>query len=160
MKKIICLGNNNYKNWLGEDLIKEIEESTGLMIFTGGADVNPMLYKEPNTYSYIDPGRTEKDMIAYYEAIEKNIPILGICFGSQMITAMQPNGKVVQNIIGHAGINTHSIITDNKEIYEVTSTHHQMMYPFNVPNHKIIAICQERLSTKYKNGFGEYFLAD
>ena len=40
-------------------------------------------------------------------------------------------GKLVQNVSGHATGCTHGI-TDGDRIYQITSTHHQMQYPFNL----------------------------
>lgn len=43
-------------------------------------------------------------------------------------------GKLIQNVTRHAINHTHSIaeIGANK-VYEITSTHHQMQYPFELP---------------------------
>ena len=40
-------------------------------------------------------------------------------------------GKLVQNVKGHATGFTHGI-TDGDKIYQITSTHHQMQYPFDL----------------------------
>nr|DAD59310.1 MAG TPA: Anthranilate synthase [Bacteriophage sp.] len=40
-------------------------------------------------------------------------------------------GKLVQNVTGHATGFTHGI-TDGNKIYQITSTHHQMQYPFGL----------------------------
>lgn len=40
-------------------------------------------------------------------------------------------GKLVQNVCNHATGFTHGI-SDGKKIYQITSTHHQMQYPFNL----------------------------
>ena len=43
-------------------------------------------------------------------------------------------GLLIQNVNRHAMFGTHPIINARKdsEIYEITSTHHQMQYPFNL----------------------------
>lgn len=41
-------------------------------------------------------------------------------------------GILVQNCTCHAIGCTHGI-TDGKTVYEITSTHHQMQYPYNLP---------------------------
>ena len=43
-------------------------------------------------------------------------------------------GILIQDLENHAMISTHPIIdlVERKE-YEITSTHHQMQYPFNIP---------------------------
>lgn len=40
-------------------------------------------------------------------------------------------GLLVQNVSGHAVGVTHGI-TDGSKSYQITSTHHQMQYPFNL----------------------------
>ncbi len=151
--KIVVCGCNSYKNWLGEDLINQIEESTGLIIFTGGADVPPMLYKEKNVASYSDYKRIEEYIEAYNYGLENDIPMLGICLGSQFLTAMQPNGKVIQDVDNHGTGGTHSI-TDGINEFEMTSTHHQMMNPFKIPNREIIAWSTINRSSNYITGIG------
>ena len=42
-------------------------------------------------------------------------------------------GLLVQNVRGHATFGTHQIgSNDTYDLYEITSTHHQMQYPFNL----------------------------
>ena len=40
-------------------------------------------------------------------------------------------GKLIQNVTNHAIGFTHGI-TNGDKIYQITSTHHQMQYPFNL----------------------------
>lgn len=157
MKKIeIIGGSDHYKTWLGEELIKKIEETTGLIIFTGGPDVPPTLYGEDNVRSAVNMNRTEREIRIYKEAVRQKIPVLGICYGSQLVTALQPNGKIIQNVTGH-NRGSHSIFsTEDYEEYEMTSTHHQMMYPFNIENYEILAHTVGMLSKEYIYDKGDY----
>jgi len=41
-------------------------------------------------------------------------------------------GKLVQNISDHALFETHPIYNNKNVCYEITSTHHQMQYPFEM----------------------------
>lgn len=43
-------------------------------------------------------------------------------------------GLLIQNVGKHAGFGTHQIIhkRNDMERYDITSTHHQMQYPFNL----------------------------
>lgn len=155
--KIICLGSESYKDWLGESLIEEIEGSSkGLIIFTGGPDVPPMLYGEGNKYSHLDRSRSKIDVDNFAIALANGTPMLGICYGSQFLTAMQEGGKVIQDVSNHAIGRTHEIIDIHGNTLEITSTHHQMMYPFGIKNYELIAHSKERLSDRYLTGFGEY----
>jgi len=154
MHRILTLGRDSYKNWINQDLLDKIEEAKGLVIFTGGPDVDPEIYGEANVRSYIDKNRSLKEIEAYNHALENNIPMLGICYGSQFLTAMQQNGKVIQNVTNHAISGNHSI-TDGVQELEITSTHHQMMNPFHVPNHKLIAWSSVNRSSEYTTGLGD-----
>ena len=40
-------------------------------------------------------------------------------------------GKLIQNVTSHANGFTHGI-TNRDKVYQITSTHHQMQYPFNL----------------------------
>lgn len=43
-------------------------------------------------------------------------------------------GKLIQDVKHHALYGTHPIIDKTtKEVYEITSTHHQMQYPYRLP---------------------------
>lgn len=44
-------------------------------------------------------------------------------------------GKLIQNVSNHAMYFTHPI-TDGKYEFEITSTHHQMQYPFELEDNK------------------------
>ena len=76
------------------DLVREI---SGLII-TGGGDINPKLYGQENTASInIDDERDmlEKECISL--AFAEQIPILGICRGSQLINVVR-GGDLHQDI--------------------------------------------------------------
>lgn len=43
-------------------------------------------------------------------------------------------GKLIQNVTNHALYGTHEIIdTATQDVYQITSTHHQMQYPYSIP---------------------------
>ena len=61
-------------------------------------------------------------------------------------------GKLIQNVSNHARFGTHAI-TDMMGIveWEITSTHHQMQYPFNLENSQYeILYFTSRLSHYYE----------
>lgn len=42
-------------------------------------------------------------------------------------------GLLIQNVEGHAMFSTHTIVSlETGDRYEITSTHHQMQYPYNL----------------------------
>jgi len=129
-------------------------QKADLVYFSGGADVSPYLYGEkthPTTYSH--PKRDMLEMRVYEQARMLDIPIVSICRGSQFVTAMQPGGRLVQNVCGHNLYHTHDIKDlRNNKIVSTTSTHHQMMYPFEIKDYELIAISSKSLSHKYEFG--------
>ena len=67
-----------------------------------------------------------------FEKIQPNQLVVAICRGSQFCCVMN-GGKLVQNVNGHATRGTHPIYNRKTgQAYEITSTHHQMQYPFNL----------------------------
>lgn len=106
-------------------------EEADFICFTGGADVDPVLYGQeaiPGTHTHTL--RDEKETAFYVEALARKKPMVGICRGSQFLNVMN-GGKLWQDVNNHA-VGAGHIITDLRkgvEISEITSTHHQMMIP-------------------------------
>lgn len=129
------------------------DEDIDLVVFTGGADVSPRLYNEQKgKYTNINEKRDkiEKD---YFNAF-KYIPKLGICRGSQFLTVMN-GGKLIQHVSGHT--QSHSMEMKDSpfsitQTFEITSTHHQMLFPFNLKNYELIAWAKTFRSDTYLDG--------
>lgn len=135
------------------ELVKNPQD-IALVVFTGGEDVSPELYGEkPHVRSMYNPARDEVEVAAFKTAHSEGIPMAGICRGSQFLCVMA-GGKLVQDITSHAGPN-HLIsyrLRDGEEgQVEVTSSHHQMQHPFNLPeeDYEIIAWTPEPRSWQY-----------
>lgn len=126
-----------------------------LVLFTGGEDVNPDMYHEAqgkHTFCNLERDSIEEKMFF----LNMHVPKLGICRGSQFLTVMS-GGKLIQHVTGHAIGRTHEIILKHPfvgEIYEITSTHHQMMFPYNLDSesYTIIATSKYYMSNTYLNG--------
>ena len=133
--KILSLeyGNTQYSGMFkrnGYEVTTDVDDldEVDAVLFTGGEDVTPSYYNEPNLYSYSDSYRDVTEKKVWDKAIEKGLPCLGICRGSQFLTVMN-GGKLVQDVKGHAIRGSHKMYTvDGREIM-VSSTHHQMMIP-------------------------------
>jgi len=119
----------------------------GLMITGGDFDLDPELYGESTRHSTIKvkPTRTSFEMAMTRAALNKNIPVIGICGGEQLInvalggTLIQHIPDEVPNALAHEQPNPrheagHSvkIIKDTflyqllgKETLQVNSAHHQ-----------------------------------
>lgn len=101
--------------------------NSDLIVFTGGADVNPRMYGSPrHVLTNFSDFRDDHDKAVYEIAKINKIPMVGVCRGSQFLTVMQ-GGSLIQHVTGHLG--THFMHTSKGKAFLVTSTHHQMMYP-------------------------------
>lgn len=135
--------------------IEKSIEGVDAVVFWGGTDIHPSLYSEP-------PHRTnqvrtmrhpsardefEKRAMLYCKA--KNIPIIGICRGAQLMCALA-GGSLVQDCDGHHG--NHMMTTEEGETIETTSCHHQMMVLEKVP-HRLLAWSSQKRSKHYKDGY-------
>jgi len=99
-----------------------------LVLFTGGEDVNPGIYGQNiGKFTSINENRDSLEQDLYYHY--QTTPKLGICRGAQFLTVMA-GGKLIQHVTGHGG--THNISVPNYGDYPISSTHHQMMYPFDM----------------------------
>ena len=110
------------------------------VVLSGGADVDPAIHspEEDPSLSKFEPGRDSHEFEILNKAIEKDVPVLGICRGIQVIN-VHAGGTLFQDIPDHANINkpyddrhhkvrfkAGSILSDiyGSEI-EVNSLHHQ-----------------------------------
>lgn len=122
-----------------------------VMMFTGGADILPSHYGEKSGPStYCSPSRDRGEIECYNVAISRNIPIIGICRGAQLLCALS-GGKLVQDVTGHG--RGHTVETDDGQVLAMSSLHHQMMRPEGT-DHKLIA-WSSHISRHYKGQDGE-----
>lgn len=140
------------KDYLESNSISNAE--IDLVLFTGGEDVNPMLYGEnkgPHTYINNTRDEKEKDL---FNRLGRYTPKLGICRGSQLLTVLN-KGKLIQDVTDHTRDHEceghyHGDIIE----FEITSTHHQMMFPYNLPSkrYEVLAWSKYHRSSHYLNG--------
>lgn len=140
-----------------ETVTRKTLNKSDLVVFTGGEDVNPQMYGEEKHISTMcNPYRDEIEAEIFHSTLSLKKPMVGICRGAQFLTVMN-GGKLVQNVNNHASSAGHyiegvlpGISSNSKRRYkfQVTSTHHQMMYPYNLPNevYKIVGF-SENIST-------------
>ena len=104
-----------------------------LVIFTGGADINPEIYNQKNTYSYFDVKRDEAELLALRFALKLDKKILGVCRGHQLVNAYL-GGELVQDIwrdlnqyhgTGHKLVFTKQDSLIKRMFKKVNSLHHQ-----------------------------------
>jgi gamma-glutamyl-gamma-aminobutyrate hydrolase PuuD len=137
MKKCCIIGGNwqvqNLMEVLGYSAV-DAPDDADLLVFTGGADVTPRLYGDiPHRTTSYDLYRDMAEKAIYDEYVNK-VPMVGICRGGQFLHVMN-GGSMWQDVDNHAIGNTHGVVdlfspgwgSGNWDVYQCTSTHHQMM---------------------------------
>ena len=131
-------------------LVPNIEDAD-IVIFPGGADINPEIYgKKAHPTTYFSVNRDSYE-ISDFSRVRENQVVLGICRGAQLVCALF-GGILVQNCNNHCGCDHTITSADNRSIYRITSIHHQMMYPFDLPeeDYEILYTSTNRLSSVYE----------
>lgn len=73
------------------------------LVLSGGSDVEPSRYGQPNRHARNpDPERDGMELRLIGEALERGLPILGICRGAQILNVAF-GGTLLQDIAGHTG---------------------------------------------------------
>ena len=149
MKVFVVGGATNYANFLEKASLVDRVEDADVVLFTGGEDVDPSLYgckREQCIHSNLKRDLAEK---AIFEKVRPDQVCLGCCRGSQMLCVMN-GGILVQHCYNHAIGYTHGI-TDGSTLYQITSTHHQMQYPYNLSwvDYDVLFIAEPRRSHEY-----------
>lgn len=148
------------------DVVESINDAR-IVVFTGGADINPRLYGEkPFDTTHFSDRRDFFDVAAVKIAVSQKKGLVGICRGAQLINVVANFGRLWQDCRGHAlGWNgTHALI-DHETGYRqiVNSVHHQMMIP--TEKGKLVASCatsswKESTSMKWHRADGQFLKND
>lgn len=127
MRKIYIVGGNRYMsylNWilpLGFEITNDRSQGD-VIFFGGGEDVHPSVYgQRANEYVYCNPSRDSAEILEY--EFSKDKPKIGICRGSQFLTAVN-GGKIVQHM-EHPY--SHVLSTNTGEKVISPSEHHNQM---------------------------------
>lgn len=142
--RTMLAGNGEYEFRPSKNII-----DADIVVYTGGADINPALYGENKlSCTNISTQQDRSDVDTYHEAKKHDIPQVGICRGAQLLNAM--NGGVLWQDVNHHAGNNH-LVQDvvTKRTYEVSSLHHQQC--ILGPKGKLLAFCEEadrKLSSK------------
>lgn len=123
-------------------------KSFDLVQFTGGADVNPVLYHEtsPAGVCHVDPERDLMELQIFEKAKHHGVKIAGICRGLQLIN-VAVGGKLLHHISGHTSAGHWTQTSRRKEAIWTNSYHHQMVIP--PVGSKILAWSKVQLSSVY-----------
>ena len=122
----------NITNILSIQSPEEMKEN-GILVLWGGEDISPSIYNKPvSSHTWAGAKLSKRDVVEVElakAAIEKGLPIIGVCRGAQLLCALA-GGTLIQHVNNHGG--RHPVVTKDKEYISVNSIHHQMMNPFNV----------------------------
>lgn len=148
-KKIFVVGNaTHYTNWINNHEVVDNPEKADILFFTGGEDVTPLLYgEEIGSYTHCNLDRDHRELLIFNKYPDKFK--IGVCRGFQFLTVAS-GGKMIQHVTGHTQTHYITDIFTNKR-YLMTSTHHQMAYPFDI-EHELIAVSSENRSKVYLGG--------
>lgn len=144
-----------YKLFSRGEVLQNRKNLDGLdaVILWGGMDIGSSLYGEE---CYLGPQHSNnvpsyRDIFEWgvlKEAYAKGIPIIGVCRGAQIMCAFA-GGKLAQDISNHQM--QHPIKTNDGTIFsDVSSSHHQMMYPYDAIDHEVLATTTSPISSYYK----------
>lgn len=156
IKVYVVGGDNSYTRLFIDKIgiVKDIKDAN-IVLFTGGEDVHPGYYGESvGQFTRTNKKRDEMELSVFNEARRFGKLCLGICRGAQALTVFS-GGELVQHVTNHAIGGTHKIHLLNEGVdIDITSTHHQMMWPFYLPkeDYSILAKSTVDLSTTYLNG--------
>lgn len=137
-KTYVVGGARNYANWMMTDCVPNMEDAD-LVCFTGGSDVMPAIYgKKCHPYTSFDITRDNEERHAFQLAQAMGKPMIGICRGSQLGCAL--SGGILVQHQSHPAI--HDIYTPDGEV-TVTSSHHQRMWPWKLPesDYRVLGWC-------------------
>src|ERR1700749_1025065 len=151
-RKIYVVGGvNSYANWMEGEIVDTMEEAD-LVVFTGGEDVSPEFYKEPkHPYTRNNKNRDSKELNEFIQAMNLDKHIIGICRGSQLSCVLS-GGKLVQHQDNPTWLHPIKVYGQDGEL-NISSTHHQAMYPYNLPKneYKILGWTEGMLKS-HQNG--------
>jgi len=113
----------------------DILSASKVVIFTGGSDISPAIYGEENKNSYCDSRRDgiELEILDVIKKHFKNIKILGVCRGHQLVCSKLFRLPLIQDLgsenIRHGGSHTLDFTKENSIVKRffthVNSIHHQ-----------------------------------
>lgn len=129
-------------------LVSDIAEAD-VVVLTGGADINPAIYgKAPHETTWWSESRDAAE-IAGFKATRPDQVIVGICRGAQLACALY-GGILIQDVSGHCGCGSHRMSNADGVTYPVVSIHHQMLYPWDLPDEDYdVLFWADHLSRRY-----------
>lgn len=108
----------------------DFDETVDALVFWGGTDIYPGFYGEkPHSRSQQKNGPSLRDSTEWAlmkRAMVRNVPIIGVCRGAQMLCAMS-GGTLIQHADNHNCAGHGMRLKDSNNIIFANSCHHQIM---------------------------------
>lgn len=124
--------NRGDGDWI-ENSERSNYEEADIVVIPGGSDVHPSWYGHkaiPGVYT--DMRQDIKEVDLFNKCIAEGKFIIGICKSSQMATALS-GGWLIQHS-NHPS--RHGVVTTDGKSFMVNSSHHQISYPFDLPDYE------------------------
>lgn len=116
----------NYLKWMDNAKPTSNMNEADLVLFTGGEDICPLLYKEtPHEKTIYNVERDFMEMEYYEKAQQLGKPMLGICRGAQLLAVL--SGDSLRQHVENHNNGEHEILLINGAEVNIASTHHQMI---------------------------------
>lgn len=146
----------NHGKWIA-DFEASSFEGADIVVMPGGSDIQPKYYHNvPIKGCYYNTRADEEGYELLQKAIKANKFIVGICKGAQWLT-IAAGGWLIQDIDNHQS--PHMIETFDGDTLMVNSLHHQMCYPYDLPDEDYQLLAWSEESHRYLVQ-GEQDLAD
>lgn len=147
--KIYCIGAPTTANWMRGNVCGAMEKAD-VVVFPGGADVNPKVYGQPaHPRTAFNDDLDAKDTLAFNRAVSLGKKLVGICRGAQFLCA-KAGGKLVQDQTD-IDVN-HNVFTYDGRIITCSSAHHQAMFPWDMPKDQFQVLGWALGRSMYHNG--------
>lgn len=124
-------------------------EDADVVVFIGGADVDPSLYnQETMSTSSFNRERDDLEQEIYEKCVDMGKIMVGICRGAQFLHVMN-GGELWQDVENHAG-NDHYIVDIEEDVRVQANSYHHQMLMLN-SNIEILAVCEDQISSSFKS---------
>lgn len=144
--------DNWYAEWFTHDIVTDIEFSD-VVLFPDGDQLSPFLYKDiRKPHSIINPTKDLSDIKWFKKAVKKEIPIIGIGRGAELICVMN-GGKVIQD---HPFGDTVQIVENYDGTKNLAECYNSMtQFPFNIKKENYFILSWRKPLKYHYNGKGK-----
>ncbi len=142
-------------DWIDNSVRVNNMQHADIIIGQGGVDINTDIYKEPRGIFTQLPSykRDTEDTYGLNFATNEGLIGVGICRNAQLMCALA-GGRLIQHVNNHHG--SHMCDTLDGDRLYTNSIHHQMCYPWDLPEDEYIVLAHTvGISDRYLNGYNE-----